>query len=133
MNLPQPLPPTLKQPQSTPIYSDPLDYSSTVDTELENELDNFRILQKQLQHTNTLTIYHHSQTMTSSESSKSPSTTGQTRAHRVLNENSPNTPFHSNPRPAQMFRDHPPHTNTKEFIRVYLPFFFTIYLLSLKS
>ena len=39
-NLPQPLPPTLN-PNLLSNDSDPLDHSSTVDTELENELDNF--------------------------------------------------------------------------------------------
>ena len=64
---------------ATPIYSpmtsDPPDHSSPVDTEVENELDNFITLQQQLQHLNTLTIHHLSQTITSSESSNSPSTT----------------------------------------------------------
>ena len=54
---------------ATPIYSpmtiDPTDHSRPVDTQLENELDNFIILQQLLQHPNTLTIHHLPQTMTS--------------------------------------------------------------------
>ena len=105
------------------MTSDPPDHSSHVDIELENELDNFITLQQQPQHPNTLTVHHLSQTMTSSESSKSPSTTGETRAHRVYKRKLPNTPFPSNPRPSQTFMDHPLHTNTKEFLQVCLPFF----------
>ena len=74
MNLPQLLPPTLMQPQSTPPMTSDTNHSSPVDTELENELDNFINLQQLLQHPNTLTIHHLSQIMTSSESSNSPST-----------------------------------------------------------
>ena len=112
---------------ATPIYSpmtsDPPDQSSLVDIELEKELENFITLQLQLQHPNPLTIHHVSQTMTSSESSNSPSTTAETRAHRVLKRKFPNTPFPSNPRPGQIFVDYPLHTNTKEFLQVCLPFF----------
>ena len=112
---------------ATPIYSpmtsDPPDHSSPVEIELEKELDNFITLQQQLQHPNTLTIHDLSQSMISSESSNSPSTTGETRAHRVFQRKLPNTPFPSNPRPAQTFMDHPLHTNTKEFLPVCLPFF----------
>ena len=116
MNLPQLLPPTLMQPQSTPPMTSDTNHSSPVDTELENELDNFINLQKLLQHPNTLTIHHLSQIMTSSESSNSPSTTGKTRAHRVIKQKLPNTPFPSHPRPAQTFMNYPLHTNTKEFL-----------------
>ena len=115
------------------MTSDPPDHSSTVDTELENDLDYFITLQQQLQHTNTLNIHHLSQTMTSAESSNSASTTGETGAHRVFKRKHPNTPFPSNTRAAQTFMDHPLQTNTKEFLHVGLPFFSTIKLLSLKS
>ena len=42
----------------SPMTSDLPDYSSPVDTELENELDNFINLPQQLLHPNTLTIHH---------------------------------------------------------------------------
>ena len=105
------------------MTSDPPDHSSPVDTDLENELENFTTVQQQLQHPNKLTIHHLSQTMTSSESSNSPSTTVETRAHRVLKRKISNTPFPSNPRPAQTFMDHPFHTNTKEILQVCLALF----------
>ena len=113
---------------ATPIYSpmtsDPPDHSSPVDIEFENELDNFITLQQQLQqHPNTLTIHHLSQTITSSESSNSPSTTGETRAQQVFERKLPNTPFPSNPRTAQTFIDNPVHINTKEFLQICLPLF----------
>ena len=105
------------------MTSDSPDHSSLVDTELENKLDNFITLQQQLQHPNTLTIHHLSQTITSSESSNSLSTTRENRAQRVYKRKLPNTPFHYNPGTAQNFMDHPLHTNTKEFLQVCLPFF----------
>ena len=124
MNLPQP---PSSYTDATPIYSpmtsDPPDHSSPVDTELENELDNFITLQQQLQHPNTLTIHHLSQTIPSSESSNSPSTTGETRAQRVFKRKLPNTPFPSNLRTAQTFMNHPPHINTKEFFQICSAFF----------
>ena len=66
------------------MTNDPPDHSSPVDTELENELDNFIALHHQLQHPNTLTIHNLLQTITSSESSSSPSTTREKRAQRVF-------------------------------------------------
>ena len=120
-------------PIYSPITSDPPDHSSPVDTELENELDNFITLQQQLQHPNTLTTHHLSQTITSSESSNSPSTTRENGAQRKFKRKLPNTRFPSNPRTAQTFMDHPLHTNAKEFLQICLPFFSTIHLLSLKS
>ena len=110
-----------------PTYSlltgDPSDHSSPVDTELENEPNNFKTLQQQLQHANTLTFHNLSQTMTSSESSNPASTTEETRALRVFKRKLPNTPCPSNPRTAQTFSTHPLHTNTKKFLQVCLLFF----------
>ena len=108
------------------MTSDPPDHSTPVDTELENELDNFITLQQHSQHANTHTIHHLSQTMTLSESSNSPSTTGETRAHRVLKRKLLNTPFPSNSRPAPAFIDHLLHTNTKEFLECARHFFHNI-------
>ena len=105
------------------MTSDPPDHSSPVDTELENELESFTTIQQQQQHPIKLPIHHLSQTMTSSESSNSPSTTAETRAHRVFKRKISNTPFPSNPRPAQTFMDHLFHTNTKELPQVCLAFF----------
>ena len=107
----------------SPMTSDPPGHSSPVDAELGNDLDNFITLQQQLQPPSTLTIHHLLQTVSSSESSNPPFTTGETRAHRVSKRNLPNSPFPSNPRPAQTFWNHPLHTNTKEFLQVCLPFF----------
>ena len=105
------------------MTSDPPDHSSPVDIELENDLDKFITPQQQLQHPSTLTIYHLSQTILSSESSNSPSTTRGTRAHRVFKRKLPKTPFPSSPRTAQTIMDHPLHTKTKELLQVCLPFF----------
>ena len=61
--------------------------------------------------------------MTSTESSNRTSTTGETRAHRVLKRKFCNNPFRSNPRRAQKHSTHPFHNNTKNFLQVFLPFF----------
>ena len=105
---------------------DTLDYSSPADTEFENDIDNFITLQQQLQHPNTLTIHHLSQRMTSSEPSNSPSTTGETGAHRVFKRKLPDTSFPSNPRPTQSLTNHQLHTNTEEFLQVCSPFFYNV-------
>ena len=105
------------------MTSDPPDHSIPVDTDFENELDNFITLQQQLQQPNTLTIHHLSQTITSFESSNSPSTTRENRAQQVFKRELSNTQFTSDPRTAQTFMDYLLHTNTEEFCQVSLPFF----------
>ena len=66
------------------------DPSSPVDEELEYELDNFIIVQQQLQNTITLKILHLTQSI-SSESSDPASIVKETRAHRVIKRKHPNT------------------------------------------
>ena len=106
---------TDETPTYSPLTSVPPYHSSPIYTELENELDNIITLQQHIQHANTLNIHHLPQSMTSSESSNLASTTGETRAHRVVKRKLPNTTFPSNPRPAQTISTHPLHTNTKIF------------------
>ena len=71
------------------MTSDPPDHSSPVNTELKNELDNFITLQQQLQHPNTLTFHHLSQTMTSSVSSNPHPLLEKPEPTEYLNGNSP--------------------------------------------
>ena len=57
---------------------------------------------------------------TTSPSTPSSSTN---RAYRTLKRKFPNTPFPSNPGTSTSILNHPPHTNTKEFLQIRLPFF----------
>ena len=65
--------------------------SSPVNEELEYELDIFVTSQQQLPNTDTLTIHHLSQPISSSKSSNSASTVEETRAHRVFKRKLPNS------------------------------------------
>ena len=102
---------------SSPLTSDTPDNNSPVDTELERELDNFITHQQQLQHPHTLTIHQLSQSITSSMF-PNPTPSTETRAHRTFKRKFPNTPFPTNPQPAQSFVIHPLHTSIKEFVQI---------------
>ena len=70
------------------MTSDPPDHTNPVYTELENDSDNVIILQQKLQHPNTLTNHHFSQTKISSESSNPHPLMEKREPTEYLNENS---------------------------------------------
>ena len=120
----------------TPIYSsltsEPSDNNDSDNTYISHELDNFKTLQQQLQHPQTLTIHQLSRSITSTNpstptpssnytpspnptSSSTPSSST-TRAYRTFKRKFPNTPFPSNPGTSTSVVNHPLHTKNKEFL-----------------
>ena len=126
-------------PTYSPLTSESSDNNDQDHTQISHELDNFITLQRQLQHSQTLTIHQFSRSLTSSNPSTptpsstytpyqnptSPSTPSSStnRAYRTFKRKFPNTPFPSNPGTSTTFINHSLHTNTKEFLQICLPFF----------
>ena len=120
----------------SPLTSEPSDNNDSENMQISHELDN---LQQQLQHPQTLTIHQLSQSVISSnQSTPTPSShytrsqnpnslsnpsSSTNRAYRTFKRKFPNTPFPSNPGVSITFVNHPFHTNTRELLQIYLPFF----------
>ena len=120
-------------PTYSPLSSESYDNNDQDHTQLSLELDNFITLQQQMQHPQTLTIHQLSRSLTSanppstptpsstytqSQNPTSPSTPSSStnRAYRTFKRKIPNNPFLSNPGTSTSFKNHPFHTNTKEFL-----------------
>ena len=101
-----PSPISNETPTFSPLTSEPSGNNSSVNTQISHELDNFITLQQQLQHPQTLTIHHFSQSIISSNPSiptpssnyppspyptfsSNPSSSSTSRAYRTFKGNSP--------------------------------------------
>ena len=107
-------------PTYSPLTSEASDNYDQNNTQISHELDNFKTLQQQLQHPQTLTIHQVSRSLTSPNPSIPSSSTN--CGYRTFKRKFPNTPFLSNPGTSTTNINHPLHTDTKEFLQISLPF-----------
>ena len=125
-------------PTYSPLTSERSNNNSPEDTQISYELETFITLQQQLQPPQTLTIHQLSQSIVSSNqstptSSSNPFATPNFQVKPILiqykpsipnlQKKFPDHPFPSHPGAARTYINHPNHTNTNEFLKVYLPFF----------